>query len=394
MEFKDLELHPLIVKAIKEEQYIVPTDIQKKAIPAILQGRDLLAKAQTGTGKTAAFALPILQQLAKKPRMVDAVNPVRGLVLAPTRELAIQIGESFSTYGKYLDLQIGVVYGGVTPKRHIKVLKREPDILVATPGRLLDLQEQGILDLGQVRFLVLDEADRMLDLGMIKDVKRILHLLPKNRQNMLFSATMQKEVMKFVHSLLKNPISIEIKASEKQKKSIQQNVYFVDETDKTKLLLHLLKENAYESVLVFVRTKKKADTVAKALNISNIRTKALHGDKNQSERMKVLEFFKTKEVKVLVATDIAARGIDIDQLSHVINMDIPNVPESYIHRIGRTGRAGLNGTALSMCSLKEMDFLRAIEKHQGKRLNVIKDNPYPILSMVLEENRKAHGTNK
>lgn len=391
MEFKDLNLDPLVAKAIREENYTVPTDIQKKAIPAILQGRDLLAKAQTGTGKTAAFALPILHQLSQKPRMADAVNPVRGLVLAPTRELAIQIGESFSTYGKYLDLQIGVVYGGVTPKRHIKVLKREPDVLVATPGRLLDLQEQGILDLSKVEFFVLDEADRMLDLGMIKDVKRIIQLLPRIRQNMLFSATMQKEVMKFVHSLLRNPISIEIKASEKQKKSIQQTVYFVDETDKTKLLLHLLKENSFESVLIFVRTKKKADIVAKALNVNNIRTKALHGDKNQSERMKVLEYFKTKEVKVLVATDIAARGIDIDQLSHVINMDIPNVPESYVHRIGRTGRAGFNGTAISMCSLKEMDFLRAIEKHQGKALTVIKDNPYPILSLVLEENRKAHG---
>jgi ATP-dependent RNA helicase RhlE len=388
MQFKELGIEPLLLQSIFEQGYTEPTLIQKKAIPPLLQGKDLLGCAQTGTGKTAAFAIPILQKLGKKEDKPYQVNPIQALILAPTRELAIQIGESFTIYGKHLHIQTGVVYGGITPKRHIKVLKREPHILVATPGRLLDLFEQGFVDLSHVEMLVLDEADRMLDLGMIKDVKLILSKLPKARQNMLFSATMPKEVTKLVQAILKNPVSIDIKEKPSKKQETQQRVYFVEEPDKTALLLHLLKDKSFESVLVFVRTKNKADKISKAINIQNIRSKAIHGDKNQSERIKALESFKSKEVRVLVATDVAARGIDIDKLSHVINMDIPNVPENYIHRIGRTGRAGLSGTAISFCGSQELEFLKAIEQYQGTKLKVEKDNPYPIMHLILEQNRE------
>lgn len=371
MLFQDFNLNPSIIKAIEDEHYKKPTPIQEKAIPALLSGKDLLACAQTGTGKTAAFAIPILQRLAKEHGACEGNRPIRALVLAPTRELAIQIGENFNTYGQHLMIQTGVIFGGVTPKRHIKVLKKEPDILVATPGRLLDLIEQGYVHLNHVEMFVLDEADQMLEARMIQQVKEILLKLPKVRQNMLFSATMPKEVMKLVHTILKNPVKIEVKREHLNKIEIKQQVYFVEEPDKTSLLLQLLKEQPFESILVFVRTKKKADKVSKAINVSNIRTKAIHGDKSQSERQKALELFKNKEIKILVATDVAARGIDIHQLSHVVNMDIPSVPETYIHRIGRTGRAGMSGTAISFCSDEERLFLKAIEKLQGQSIEVI-----------------------
>jgi ATP-dependent RNA helicase RhlE len=372
MLFQDFNLNPSIIQAIEEQKYEKPTPIQEKAIPSILSGRDLLGCAQTGTGKTAAFAMPILHMLSKESVKDTECNQIRALVLAPTRELAIQIGESFETYGQHLDIQVGVIYGGITPKRHIKVLKREPNILVATPGRLLDLSEQGYVDFSSIEIVVLDEADRMLDLGMIKDVKTILSKVPKVRQNILFSATMPKEVSKLVHSILKNPVKIEVKSNPADEINIKQQVYFVEEPDKTALLLHLLKHQLVESVLVFVRTKTKADRVSKAINIANIRTKAIHGDKNQSERLKALELFKNKEIRVLVATDVAARGIDIEKLSHVVNMDIPNVPETYIHRIGRTGRAGMRGSAVSFCSSQETEFLKDIEKLQGESIEVMK----------------------
>ncbi|HEY5583774.1 MAG TPA: DEAD/DEAH box helicase [Ruminiclostridium sp.] len=376
MLFLDLNLNPSIIKAIEDQKYEKPTPIQEKAIPAILCGKDLLGCAQTGTGKTAAFAMPILHMLSKDSITRREFNQIRALVLAPTRELAIQIGESFNTYGQHLNIQTGVIYGGVTPKRHIKVLKKGPNILVATPGRLLDLVEQGHVDLNNIEMFVLDEADRMLDLGMIQDVKTIISKLPKVRQNMLFSATIPKEISKLVNSILRNPVKIEVKSKPLNKKDIKQQVYFVDEQDKTSLLLHLLKDKSFESVLVFVRTKMKADKVSKAINIENIRSKAIHGDKNQSERLKALERFKNKEIRVLVATDIAARGIDIEKLSHVVNMNIPNIPETYIHRIGRTGRAGLSGTAISFCSNQETAFLKDIEKLQGKSIDVVENHPY------------------
>ena len=376
MLFQDLNLDPSIMQAIKDQEYEKPTPIQEKAIPALLNGKDLLGCAQTGTGKTAAFAIPILQMLLKEGNRKEGHNSIRTLVLAPTRELAIQIGQSFETYAQHIQIQTGIIFGGVTPKRHIKVLKREPTILVATPGRLLDLIRQGYVNLNNVDMFVLDEADRMLDLGMIKDVKEIISKLPKKRQNMLFSATMPKEISKFVDSILINPEKIKIKTSSEDENKIEQQVYFVEPPDKTSLLLHLLKEQSYESVLVFTRTKRRADKVSKALNKENIRSKAIHGDKNQSERLKALGRFKNKEIRVLVATDIAARGIDIDQLSHVVNIDMPNISETYIHRIGRTGRAGMNGTAISFCTKEEIPFLEEIEKRQGEAVSVISWHPF------------------
>lgn len=371
MLFKELELRDELIKAVEEKSYGEVTLIQEKAIPIVLKGRDILGCAGTGTGKTAAFALPLLQLIADSFDHDGKVKTIKALVLAPTRELAIQIGESFESYGAYLDINVGVVFGGVTPKRHIKVLKREPNILIATPGRLLDLVNKEVADLSYIQHLVLDEADRMLDLGMKKDVNKIISLLPNRRQNLLFSATIPPEVNKIVNAILRKPERITIKQTKEDQTSITQSVYFVEEPDKTSLLLKLLKENVYESVLVFVRTKKKADKVAKAINLINIRTKAIHGDKNQSERQKNLDLFKSKQAKILVATDVAARGIDIDSVSLVVNMDIPIVAETYIHRIGRTGRAGLTGLSISFCSEAERESLKTIEAIQNKQLDVI-----------------------
>jgi len=372
MTFQDLNLNQLIIKAVEDKKYTNPTPVQEKAIPALLNGKDLLGCAHTGSGKTAAFAIPILQLLSKESVLAEANNGIRALVLAPTRELAIQIGESFESYGKYLDIKIGVVFGGITPKRHIKVLKKEPSILIATPGRLLDLMGKGYADLSRVEAFVLDEADQMLDVRTIENVKKIISELPKVRQNILFSATMPNGVKKFINSILIDPVKIDDKSEYSKGADIKQQVFFVDETEKTSLLLDLIKSKSYESVLIFTRTKKKADKVCKALNIQNIRSKAIHGDKNQSERLKALELFKNKEIRVLVATDVAARGIDIYNISHVINMDIPNVPETFIHRIGRTGRAGISGTAISFCSNDEKSYLKEIEKLQGKSIEIVK----------------------
>jgi len=377
MLFENLNINNALLKVLQEKEYNEATEIQQKAIPHILKGRDLIGCAQTGTGKTAAFAIPILDKLSKSVDEVD--QPIQALVLAPTRELAIQIGESFENYGKYTSVKTGVVFGGITPKRHIKVLKKKPSIVVATPGRLLDLIGKGVADLSQVKYLVLDEADRMLDLGMIKDVNKILASLPAKRQNMLFSATMPKGVMKMIRSMLRNPISVKVSQLPEEKKVIEQQIYVVEETEKTKLVLHLLNEINYESILIFARTKKKADKLSKAINATNVRTKAIHGDKNQSERHKSLQLFKDKEIKILIATDVAARGLDIDHISHVINMNIPNVPETYIHRIGRTGRAGRKGIAISFCSSQELEFLDEIEKLQNSKIQVVKEHPFEIM---------------
>ncbi len=379
MSFQTLNLNEDILKAIDDKKYKTTTRIQEEAIPAILKGRDLLGCAHTGSGKTAAFAIPILQMLMNTSadegiKTIEGFNPVQALVLAPTRELAIQIGESFESYAKYLDIKIGVVFGGITPKRHIKVLKKEPSILIATPGRLLDLIGKEVADLSHVKTFVLDEADQMLDKRTKEDVLKIIAKLPKKRQNVLFSATMPNEVVKLTKSILKNPIQIDDSSNSKsgdsqiknQGADIRQKLYYVEEPGKTTLLLELIKTLSYDSVLIFTRTKKKADKVCKALNVENIRSRAIHGDINQSQRLKSLELFKTKEVKVLVATDVAARGIDISNISHVINMDIPSVPETYIHRIGRSGRAGNSGVAISFCSKDEKEYLKAIEKLQGK----------------------------
>jgi len=377
MTFQDLNINQFIVKAIEDKNYTTPTKVQEKAIPALLEGKDLLGCAHTGSGKTAAFAIPILQLLSNELHSNESANtevscPIKALILAPTRELAIQIGESFESYAKYLDVKIGVVFGGITPKRHIKILKKEPSILIATPGRLLDLMGKGYADLSKVETFVLDEADQMLDKKTKDDVNKIIAKLPKTRQNILFSATMPSDVVKLTKSILRNPLKIDDKSETSKGADISQQVCFVEEVDKTSVLLDLMKSLSYDSVLIFTRTKKKADKVCKALNIQNIRSKAIHGDKNQSERLKALELFKSKEVKVLVATDVAARGIDIRNISHVINMDIPSVPETYIHRIGRSGRAGMSGTAISFCSTEEKDHLKAVEKLQGKTIAIYK----------------------
>jgi len=393
MTFEQMKLHPKIIMAMEEKNYKKPTPVQIQAIPSILKKRDLLGIANTGTGKTAAFAIPILQQLALHPKEEGNFNKVKALLLAPTRELAIQIGQSFEAYGKYLDLSIGVVFGGVTPKRHIKVMRREPDILIATPGRLIDLDERGYVDFSEVGILVLDEADRMLDLGMAKDVERILNRLPKKRQNLLFSATMPDKVQQLTDNILKNPVRVHIKSIPSKKAKISQKVYYVDPPEKTFLLIDLLKEGRMKSVLVFVKTKKQADKVCKAVNVANIsgiRARAIHGDKSQMERQKVMEMFKGKEIQVLVASDVAARGIDIDNLTHVINMNIPTVPETYVHRIGRTGRAGKSGIAISFCSLDETDELKAIEKHQKQQILVVKDHDYLPLKLAIVRNRELY----
>ena len=387
MLFKDLNLILPIQEALKTEDYNKPTPIQEKAIPSILAGRDVLGCAQTGTGKTAAFAIPILQILSKGKSEFESNIQIRSLILAPTRELAIQIGENFEIYGQHLNIKTAVVYGGVSQKRQIKVLKRGVDILIATPGRLLDLISQGYIVINSVEMFVLDEADRMLDMGMVADVKRIITHLPKKRQNMLFSATMPQGVSKLVNSILNNPVKIEVKTNSSNEKSIKQLVYYVDETDKMALLLHLLKNNLMVSVLVFTRTKKRADKVNKALLREGIKSQSIHGDKSQIERQTALKSFKNKELRVLVATDVAARGIDVDELSHVVNLDIPNIPETYVHRIGRTGRAGMGGTAISFCSNQEKPYLKDIEKLLGKSIEIIKKHPYLLLNMVLEHNR-------
>jgi ATP-dependent RNA helicase RhlE len=387
MLFEDLNLIMPIQKALKTEEYSKPTPIQEKAIPSILAGRDLLGCAQTGTGKTAAFAIPILQILSRERSVAKANHKIRALILAPTRELAIQIGESFEAYGFYLSLKTTVIYGGVSQNPQTEALRSGVDILVATPGRLLDLISQKHVNIRNVEMFVLDEADRMLDMGMVNDVKKIIAHLPQKRQNMLFSATMPQGVSQLVNSILIDPVRIEVEQNSSTVKSIKQAVYFVDGIDKTALLIHLLKNKDIVSALVFTRTKRRADKVTKSLEKEGIKSQAIHGDKSQNLRQAALNGFKSRQLRVLVATDVAARGIDVEELSHVINYDLPNVPETYIHRIGRTGRAGLGGTAISFCDNQEKPDLRNIEKLTAKSIEIIKNHPYPLMNMVLEQNR-------
>ncbi len=387
MLFKDLNLIAPIQKALKTEEYNNPTPIQEKAIPSILSGRDLLGCAQTGTGKTAAFAIPILQTLARERSVKGSTRQIRALILAPTRELAIQIGDSFRTYGRHMKLRTIVVYGGVSQVRQTDALRAGVDILVATPGRLLDLIDQGYINIRNVEMFVLDEADRMLDMGMVNDVKKVISQLPEKRQNLLFSATMPQEVSQLVSSILVEPVRIEMEVKSPTAKNIKQEVYFVDEKDKSALLLHLLKNKAIVSALVFTRTKRRADRVSRALEKEGIKVQAIHGDKSQQARQFALNSFKKRELRVLVATDIAARGIDVEELSHVINFDLPNIPETYIHRIGRTGRAGMGGIAISFCDNQERAYLKDIEKLITKPIEIIKNHPYPLMNIVLEQNR-------
>lgn len=365
-----------IREALKSEGYIKPTDIQQQAIPPLLEGKDLIGCAQTGTGKTAAFAIPILQKLALEKKEPGSPRRIKALILTPTRELAIQIGDSFSTYGKNLGLKNLVIYGGVGQKPQTDALKGGIDILVATPGRLIDLMNQKFVNLHHVQFFVLDEADRMLDMGMVNDVKRVISHLPQRRQNMLFSATMPGEITKLADSLLTEPVKIAVTPVSSTVDVIDQAVYYVEKKDKKDLLIHLLKDQSIASALVFTRTKHGADAIMKKLTKAGVQAQAIHGNKSQGARQLALNNFKERKTRVLVATDIAARGIDIIELSHVINYDLPNVPETYVHRIGRTGRAGLGGVALSFCDAEEMPLLKDIEKLINKKIPHVEDHPY------------------
>ncbi len=361
-----------ILKALKEEGYSSPTPIQEQSIPILLQGKDLLGCAQTGTGKTAAFSIPILQKLYK----TDHRKGIKALILTPTRELAIQIGECFEAYGKYTGLKHTVIFGGVGQKPQTDALRNGVQILVATPGRLLDLITQGYISLKTLDFFVLDEADRMLDMGFIHDIRRILKLLPQKRQTLFFSATMPPEIETLANSMLTHPEKVEVTPASSTVDTISQYVYFVEKKEKKDLLLHLLKDQSIESVLIFTRTKHGADKLARILTKTGIRAEAIQGIKSQNARQRALTDFKNHTLRVLIATDIAARGIDVDQLSHVINYELPNVPETYVHRIGRTGRAGHDGIAISFCESEELPYLKDIQKLIGKTIPVVKDHPF------------------
>ena len=382
MLFPDLGIIEPILRALHEEGYRTPTPIQQQAIPIVLQGKDLLGVAQTGTGKTAAFAVPILQLLktaaagggsgyAKGKR-----KHIRCLILTPTRELAVQIEESFEAYGRHVGLSSLVIFGGVKQGAQTSTLHRGVDIVVATPGRLLDLMDQGFVDLSHVEIFVLDEADRMLDMGFVRDVKDIIAELPDQRQSLFFSATMPPAIVSLASDILYHPVKIAVTPPATTVDMIQQSIYYVEKSKKPELLLHILEDERIGSALVFTRTKRGADVVARTLERNHIRAEAIHGNKAQNARQRALTNFKSRKTRVLVATDIAARGIDVDDLEYVINYEIPNVPETYVHRIGRTGRAGASGTALSFCAPDEKPFVRDIEKSTGKKIPVAHDHPF------------------
>ena len=353
MLFEDLPLSKSIQRAVFEQGYIEATPIQEQAIPIVLSGRDLIGCAQTGTGKTAAFAIPIIHQLHRIVGSSKKMSPIRALVITPTRELAVQIGQNFDQYGKYTNITQLTIFGGVSQLHQVDTLRKGVDVLIATPGRLLDLVKQGFIDLDNLHTLVLDEADQMLDMGFVNDVKKIVKLTPKNRQTLFFSATMPSAIRELAQLFLNDPATVSVSPVSSTAEKVEQRVYFVDKTEKRNLLYKLIKEENITDVLVFSRTKHGADNVVKALRKHDIPAEAIHGDKSQNARQRVLDAFKKKEVGVLVATDIAARGIDIDQLPFVINFDLPNIPETYVHRIGRTGRAGNGGVAISFCSHDE-----------------------------------------
>jgi ATP-dependent RNA helicase RhlE len=375
MLFEQLGLIEPILKALKKEQYTTPTPIQAQAIPEALNGKDILGLAQTGTGKTAAFAIPVLQHLAKDP-IPKGYRYTRAMILTPTRELAIQISESFESYGRFLGLKHEVIFGGVSQTQQTISLRDGVDILIATPGRLLDLMNQGYVHLDYLEMFILDEADRMLDMGFIHDVRRVVRALPKEKQTMLFSATMPKEIADLASSLMRSPVRVEVTPVSTTVEKIEQAVYFVPKASKNTLLLHLLEEQKIKRTLLFTRTKHGADKIAKFLKKENVRADAIHGDKSQTARQNALVNFKNGKLKVLVATDIAARGIDVDALEHVINYDLPDVPETYVHRIGRTGRAGAGGTAISFCDgREEMKNLKTINKLIGLKIPAI-EHPF------------------
>lgn len=381
LKFSDLQLIEPLQKALRDSGYQEPTPIQSQSIPVLLEGRDLLGCAQTGTGKTAAFALPILQRLALKPKRVESRH-TRSLILTPTRELAVQIQESFQTYGKYLPLQSTVVFGGVSQFHQVKALSRGVDVLVATPGRLLDLIQQRHVNLRNLEIFVLDEADRMLDMGFIDDIKKIIKLLPQNRQNLFFSATMPPDIQDLSSRLLTNPAHVEVTPISSTAEKIDQFVMFVEQKKKKDLLRHVFQNPQISRAIIFTRTKHGANKVSEVLEKNGIRSAAIHGNKSQGARQRALDSLKRGTIRALVATDIAARGIDVDGITHVINYELPNVAESYVHRIGRTARAGAEGTALSFCDQEERAYLRDIERLTGQKVQVIEDQPYHSALMM------------
>ena len=377
MRFEDLKLIDPILKALKDKNYTEPTAIQAKAIPLVLNRKDVLGCAQTGTGKTAAFAIPIIQLIHQIEKKSQGKPKIRSLIVTPTRELAIQIDENIREYSKNTIIKNTVIFGGVKQGKQVERLKKGVHILVATPGRLLDLIDQGFISLDTVKLFVLDEADRMLDMGFIHDIKRLLKLLPQKKQSLFFSATMPPNIQKLSNTILNNPVKVEVNPVSSTADTVQQVVYFTNKSDKKNLLLHILEDQSMKQVLLFARTKRGADRIARDLGKKRIKAAAIHGDKAQNNRQRSLKQFKEGSLRVLVATDIAARGIDIDKLQHVINFDIPNVPETYVHRIGRTGRAGEEGLAISISEPEENEFVRDVEKLIKNKIQVIKNHPFP-----------------
>ena len=372
MRFEDLNLHSSLLKAVKDQNYTQPTAIQKKAIPLVLKGNDVLGSAQTGTGKTAAFALPILHHLISE----TTNNKIRALVVTPTRELAIQIGENFTVYSKYNSVRNTVIFGGVKQEAQTNKLAKGVEILIATPGRLLDLIGQGFISLKDIGYFVLDEADRMLDMGFIHDIRKILNQLPKERQSLFFSATMPKNIIDLSSQILKHPKRISVDPVSSTAETIKQYIYYTNKSSKKDLLLYILKDQSINQLLLFSRTKHGADRIVKNLRKKNIQASAIHGDKSQNQRQKALKSFKDSQIRVLVATDIAARGIDIDKLSFVLNYDIPNESETYVHRIGRCGRAGENGVAISICEPEENIYAKSIEKLIQQKIETVQNHPF------------------
>ena len=376
MTFQELKLLPQLLKAVDELGYVQPSPIQAQAIPPVLKGRDLIGCAQTGTGKTAAFAIPILQRL--HGHVSKRHTPIRALVLTPTRELALQIKESFDQYGKYLEMRHTVIFGGVGQAPQVEALEKGVDILMATPGRLNDLCNQGHIDLSGIETFVLDEADRMLDMGFIHDVRKVIARLPEKRQTLLFSATMPQEIAELSQKILRDPVRVEVTPQSSTVEAIEQRLYKVDKGNKKHLLQHVLEDQSLDSVLVFTNTKHGADRVVKELGRAGIAAMAIHGNKGQTARIRALDSFKSGAIRVLVATDIAARGIDVNELAAVVNYELPNVPETYVHRIGRTGRAGRGGVAISFCNVDELAYLKDIEKLIKKKVPVVEDHPWPM----------------
>jgi len=389
-DFKELGLSPEILRSLTDAGYSKPTPIQERAIPLVLEKQDVLASAQTGTGKTAAFSLPIIELLSKK-KPSNGRRPIKCLIVTPTRELAVQIEECVKTYSKHTDLRSTVIFGGVSQGAQVNKLKAGIDILIATPGRLLDLMNQRHVNLGEVEILVLDEADRMLDMGFINDIKKLIAAIPKSRQTLLFSATLPKDIVSLANNMLHQPKSIHVNPVSSTADTITQKIYFTDKGNKIWLLIHVIEEQKIDQVLVFTRTKHGADKVVKMLEKNKVKAAAIHGNKSQNARQRALKAFKAKEISVLVATDIAARGIDIDSLKYVINYELPNEEESYVHRIGRSGRAGKDGVAFSFCDIDEKVYLKDIQKLIKQEIPVVEDHPFPMENFVLSPKKQQGG---